>query len=177
MGKAVRPSPPFVASCSLETSGYDITNEDDYHFPGVFTAPYPQHMGFCEDITKLAKYDSKNEHFLFTDIQLSKGRARNPRKVTMNVAGTNEELWYRIIPCGGVKLCAKHLDGCMHVVPLRENTKCLDHPDEKLIRSEECPVEFAYLWPESPKDKRRWMTGIIRTCITQDHQQPHSQDR
>lgn len=112
---------------------YAINNEDDYHFPGVFTAPYPQKMGFCEDIMKLAKYDSKNEHFLFTDVQLSKGCARNPRKVTMNVNSTNEQLWYRIIPCGGVKLCERYSDGCTHVVSIRESTKCPNHPDEKLI--------------------------------------------
>ena len=147
---------------------YAINNEDDYHFPGVFTAPYPQRMGFCEDITKLAKYDSKNEHFLFTDVQLHKGRARNPRKVTMNVNGTNEQLWYRIIPCGGVKLCERYSDGCTHVLSIRESTKCPNHPDEKLIHSEECAVEFTYLWPECPDDKRHWMTGIIRTSDIPD---------
>ena len=97
---------------------YAINNEDDYHFPGFFTAPYPQRMGFCEDITKLTKDDSKNEHFLFTDVQLSKGHAHNARKVTMNVNGTNEQLWYRIITCGGVKLCERYSDGCTHGVYL-----------------------------------------------------------
>ena len=45
-----------------------IEDSEDYNFPGVFTHPYPQRRGFCEDISKLPNYDVTDPHFIFTDI-------------------------------------------------------------------------------------------------------------
>ena len=45
-------------------------------------------------------YDAHIPHFLFTDIQLGKGKACNAQKVTMEVNGASETLWYRVAPCG-----------------------------------------------------------------------------
>ena len=53
--------------CSSER-WYEITNDEDYYFPGVFDAPHPQRMGFCPDITQLPKYDTTNPHFIYADI-------------------------------------------------------------------------------------------------------------
>ena len=141
---------------------YEITNNKDYYFPGVFDAPHPQRMGFCPDITQLPKYDTRNPHFIYAGIQFSKGIARNPCKVYHASGWEDEMLWYRIVPCGGVKLYVKHSEGCSHVVPVREKTKCPTHPNEQLCQSEQCPVEFVYLWPEDEMDKRRWLSGISR---------------
>ena len=143
---------------------FQITNESDYHFPGVFATPHPKRLGYCADISTLPQYDCHNPHFLFSDIQLGKGKARNPQKVSMVVDGKEETLWYRIVPCGGVKLCPAA--GCTHVVATREVRSCSHHPSEKLTRSNEssgeCPVEFVYLWPTDEADSRRWITGITR---------------
>ena len=141
---------------------FPISSETDYHFPGVFSHPYPQRLGFCKDISTLPHYDSTNPHFLFTDIQLGKGKARNPQTVTMKVDGVEEAVCYRIVPCAGVKLCPKHVDGCSYIASTRECRPCPSHPGEKLVRSGDCPVEFVYISPQDNKDNRRWITGILR---------------
>lgn len=161
-------------------SSYDnwfpIVDETDYHFPGVFTSPHPKRQGYCDDTSTLTRYDSHNPHFLFTDIQLGKGKARNVQKVTMVVDGVDETLLYRVVPCGGVKLCPAV--NCSYVTSTREIRACLQHPGEKLIRSnvssEECPVEFVYIWPDNEEDNRRWITGITRGAInTSDNLHNH----
>lgn len=53
---------------------FPITDSDGYNFPGVFDFPYPQRLGFCEDISKLPNYEKADPHFIFSDIQLGKGR-------------------------------------------------------------------------------------------------------
>ena len=72
--------------CSSER-WYEITNNKDYYFPGVFDAPHPQRMGFCPDITQLPKYDTRNSHFIYAGIQFNKGIARNSHKVTTQEDG------------------------------------------------------------------------------------------
>ena len=139
------------------TKWFEITNKSDYHFPGVLKPPNTKCLGYCADISTLPQYDSHNPHFLFTDIQLGKGKARNPQRVSMTVDGNEETLWYRIVPCGGVKQCPA--PSCTYVVATREVRSCMQHPNEKLTRSNElsgeCPVEFMYIWPVDEADKRR----------------------
>ena len=105
-GKGCHILPTIRHLMSSSERWYEITNDEDYHFPGIFDAPYPQRMGFCPDITQLPKYNTRNPHVIYADIQFSKGIARNPRKVSMQVDGKDKMLWYHIVPCGGVKLCA-----------------------------------------------------------------------
>lgn len=64
---------------------FPISSETDYHFPGIFSHPYSQRLGFCVDISILSQYDSTNPHFLFTDIQIGKGKAHNTQTVSMKV--------------------------------------------------------------------------------------------
>ena len=75
---------------------FEIADESDYHFPGVLKTPHPKRLGYCADISTLPQYDSHNPHFLFTDIQLGKGKSRNPQRVSMTVDGKDETVWYRI---------------------------------------------------------------------------------
>jgi hypothetical protein len=123
---------------------FPITDGNDHHFPGIFTYPHPQRLGYSEDISTLPRYDSHNHHFLFTDIQLGKAKARNVQKVSMAVDGKDETLCYRVVPSGGVRLCPAA--DCSCVVSTREIKACPQHSTEKLIRfndsSGECPVEF-----------------------------------
>ena len=134
-----------------------------HHFRNEWGIVQTSHHRYCPP-----KFDKTNKHFLYTDIQFSKGTARNPRKVTMNVDGAEEMMNYRLVPCGGVKLCAKHSEGCSYTIAKREKTKCPTHPVEKLINSGECQVEFAYVWPENDEDNRRWISGISRTTDSTD---------
>ena len=69
---------------------------------------------------------------------------------------------YRIVPCAGVKLCPKHVDGCSYIASTRECHPCPSHPDVKLVRAGDCRVEFVYIWPQDNEDNRRWITGILR---------------
>ena len=158
------------------TKWFEITNKSDYHFPGVLKPPNTKCLGYCADISTLPQYDSHNPHFLFTDIQLGKGKARNPQRVSMTVDGNEETLWYRIVPCGGVKQCPA--PSCTYVVATREVRSCMQHPNEKLTRSNElsgeCPVEFMYIWPVDEADKRRWLTGIVRGEQAIDQENLHN---
>lgn len=73
---------------------YDIEKPDDYQYPGKFCFDHPKRLGFAADITKLPFYTKEDEHFLFSDIQISKGKPRAPRKITVSLNGTDEELYY-----------------------------------------------------------------------------------
>ena len=148
-----------------------VKDEDDYHFPGVFKTPHPQKIGYC----LIPRYDAHNPHFLFTEIQLGKGKACNAQKVTMEFNGASETLWYRVVPCGGIKLCSAAT--CTYIASTRQTKSCTQHPKEKLMCSNEklgeCPVEFIYIWPENEDDKRRWITGITREASNDTNMNLH----
>lgn len=140
---------------------FNIQSSSDYHYPGVFTSPNPQRMGFCSDIGTLPNYEPADPHFLYSDIQLGKGRPRGIRKALFDVNGQEEILNYRITPCRGVKLCS-HTEGCEFVCATKDRRRCPDHPEESLKSSGLCPVEFVYLWPKNSLDRRMWITGLVR---------------
>ena len=105
-------------------------------------------------------YTSADENFLFSDIQLGKGKPRSARKVTFEVDAVQEELWYRIAPCGGIKSCSN--EECTFTASTREHL-CPKHPFVPLKAiGRDCPMEFVYVWPDDNSDKRRWLTGICR---------------
>ena len=64
-----------------------IEHNEDYHFTGKFQSPYPQRLGFVPDITTLPFYVKEDEHFLFNDIQIGKGKVRVAHKVSLSVDG------------------------------------------------------------------------------------------
>ena len=146
---------------------FAITNSDGYNYPGVFHEPYPKRLGYCEDITKLPNYDKIDPHFMFSDIQIGKGKARPKRTIKIDVAGVVESVVYRFVPCGGVKVCGKHSDGCNFVTSTTSIKPCCQHSNVPLQRTGECPVVFIYIWPENESDNRRWLTGIVRSSSLQ----------
>lgn len=81
----------------------------------------------------------------------------------LDINGETESMYYRIVPCGGVKRCGKHADGCSYIAPTFSTKPCCNHRETPLQRTGECPVEFIYIWPEDETDNRRWLTGIIRS--------------
>lgn len=131
-------------------------------FSGVFHTPPPARMGYCPDLTQLPSYETTDPDFLLSDIQFGKGKARNTREITMDVDGKEEKVLYKIVPCGGVKLCPRYGKECNYVVSTREIRKCPEHSTENLVRSAPCPVEFVYIRPVQENDCRRWITGIVR---------------
>ena len=86
---------------------FTVNSSSSYHLPGVFHSPFPQRMGFCPDITQLPSYEKSDPDFIFTDIQLGKGKARNQREIVMNIDSQEEAVLYRIVPCGGVIFVAE----------------------------------------------------------------------
>lgn len=75
------------------------------------------------DVSALPFYTQNNEHFLFDDIQISKGA---PRNVKCTVDG-EEFLNYRIAPCGGIKCCS--VEECPYTISTAEHHSCPDHVD------------------------------------------------
>ena len=98
----------------------------------------------------LSLYTSTDEHFLFYS-------ARETRKATFDVDGTQEELWYRIVACAGAKVCTS---GCSFVA-LTQELKCPLHPNQPLCNvGGNCSVEFVYVWLDDSDEKHRWLSGL-----------------
>ena len=81
------------------------------------------------------------------------------RLIEAEIGDNKERVYYRCAPCQGVKMCPEK--GCNYIAPIREKRGCKNHTQQKLIRSEGCPVEMVYIYPENFKtDNRRWIGGI-----------------
>ena len=93
---------------------------------------------------------------MWKDIQLSKGQLNKKRLISADVAG---EIYYSSAPCLGVKVCL-HKELCDYVVSIRDKRCCPKH-NLPLERTSGCPVEFVYVHPKDPNDKR-WMGGLVR---------------
>ena len=151
--------PTVTKLLSSSENWFEIKDPDDYQYPGRFNPAHPERLGFAPDITTLPFYVKDDEHFLFNDIQISKGKPRAPRKVTVTV-DKKEEVYYRIAPCGGVKCCP--IADCSYTTSIKEQRPCPDHTDPQLTAVHDCPVEFVYVWSVNDEDKRRWLSGIVR---------------
>ena len=114
-------------------------------------------MYFIPDLTELEQ-SSDNSHYLWNDIQFSKGQLNKDRKIEVEIGGKKENVYYRTAPCIGVKTCT--VSGCTYIAPIREKHPCPHHKN-KLVKSEGCPVEFVYVCPEDGQDKRRWIGGLV----------------
>ena len=136
----------------------DITSKEQYQYPGVSTHATLNKIYFSSDISQLPQYVEEKPHFLWEDIQLSKGKLNPDRCITLNVDGSNESVFYRIAPCNGIKLCSA--TNCQHV-QTRNSKKnlCPTHTGSPTINTENCPVVFIYLFPQNfASDNRRYST-------------------
>ena len=116
-----------------------------------------QQLFYIESISDLEQ-SSEDPHFIWKDIQLSKGQLNRDRLIKIDVNDTTEEMYYRSAPCLGVKYCP--IEGCHHIVPVRDKRNCPKH-NIPLEKPGECPVHF-HLHPASSQDGRRWFGGIVR---------------
>ena len=119
---------------------------------------------FVEDYRSVYPTCPKNLDFLWSDIQLSKGKVNN-YKTSVTIDGKEVPITYRSAPCNGVKVCPE--SGCYHVVPIRELRPCKDHRSKPLHKTNDteimkCPVQFGYICPEDAQDHRRWILGFVR---------------
>jgi len=90
------------ASASWE----EIRSKDDIHFPGKMRSKTMQTMFFTPDCSKLSQYCPESPHFLWEDIQLSKGKLSKDRLVELLIDNDMVQLYYRSAPCNGVKQCS-----------------------------------------------------------------------
>ena len=135
-----------------------IENKSSYQFPGVTSKPSLQHLFYTDDVSKLNQ-SCDDPHFLWNDIQLSKGQLNKDRLINVEINGKSEEVYYRSAPCQGVKYCPT--DECTHIVPIRDKRKCPEH-NTALERTYSCPVEFVYIHPKDSGDRRRWIGAVVR---------------
>ena len=91
-------------------------SKDDYQYLGVFPNEQMQVAYYCEDCTKLDQNCSTDPHFLWHDIQMSKGKVNKDYSIFVELGGVKEELIYRCAPCNGVKVCSQ--SECKFVAPI-----------------------------------------------------------
>ena len=132
----------------------EIITIEQYQFPGVSVSGQSSMLLYSKDVSKLPQYVASKPHFLWDDIQLSKGKLNPDRMVTMNINGIDEEVFYRMAPCNGVKVCSA-LD-CSHAQPLNSKKNlCSTHPSSSTDKTSGCPVVFMYLFPRKFTDDHR----------------------
>ena len=137
---------------------FSAENKDSYHFPGVLPKSSLQQLHYVPDILALNQ-SCDDGHFIWKDIQLSKGQLNKDRLIKFEVNDKMEEVYYRSAPCLGVKYCGSK--DCSHVVPIRDKRNCPKH-SVPLLKTADCPVEFVYIHPKDTSDKRRWFGGLVR---------------
>jgi len=90
----------------------------------------------------------------FTISEMTYGFLRTSRtrieRSKWRVVGKKDNVYYRTAPCIGVKTCT--VSGCTYIAPIHEKRPCPHHKN-KLVRSEGCPVEFVYVYPEDWQGK------------------------
>ena len=150
---------PVIRKCLKDSENWkQIESKQDYQFLGTYAHPSNQNLYFIPDLTELEQR-SDNPHYLWNDIQFSKGQLNKDRKIEAEIGGKKENVYYRTAPCIGVKTCT--VSGCTYIAPIHEKHPCPHHKN-KLVKSEGCPVEFVYVYPEDGQDKRRWIGGLVR---------------
>jgi len=81
--------------------------------------------------------------FFVVNIQISKNSTTNSSTMQINLK--SEHLHYWLSQCNGVRRCGH--DQCDHVLPrsmIKNN--CKQYPTAELISTEECEVEFVYIF-------------------------------
>lgn len=111
-----------------------IRTKEEYHFPGLLGSKRIQTMYFTTDCSKLPQYCEQSSHFIWDDIQLSKGKLNKDRLIEVMVDNDKLHLYYRSAPCNGVKQCSA--PECMYTVPVTEKRSCPTHPMFPLVKTE-----------------------------------------
>ena len=137
-------------------------NDSDWNYPGISCRGRDQCVLYFEDYRKVYPSCPKNIHFLWADIQLSKGKVNN-YKTKVVIDGKEIAVTYRSAPCNGVKACSEN--NCSYVAAIREQRPCPKHTSKPFYKTNDvelCPVQFAYVFPEDSGDHRRWILGFVR---------------
>ena len=93
-----------------------IESKEDYQFPAVTKMSQGNVVYYSPDIQQLPHFTEKNLHFLWHDIQFSKGSTTKDRLIQMTIDGRDEMVYYRMAPCRGAKKCSQ----CEYTLPNRD---------------------------------------------------------
>lgn len=63
----------------------EIKCKKDYHYPSISENEQGNVLYYCPDIQKLPHFTEKNPHFLWQDIQFSKGSSNKDRLINVNI--------------------------------------------------------------------------------------------
>lgn len=154
----------MTSEVSSEDNLKRVPASESCRYPGVFSDEQKQCVYYTSNHKELSSSSEPDPHYLWNDIQLSKGKVNNYSS-TFDIGEEKEELVYRSAPCNGVKVCSE--PECDHVAPMRDQRPCKKHPNMPLHKTNtkecKCPVQFAYLFPKNHEEKRRWIFGFSST--------------
>ena len=119
----------------------EIITKEQYQFPGVAVSGQSNILLYSKVVSKLPQYVASKPHFLWDDIQLSKGKLNPDRMVTMNINGIDKEIFYHMAPCNGVKVYSE--PDCSHAQPLNSKKNfCSKHPSSSTDKTSSCSAVF-----------------------------------
>ena len=155
----------LVRELMTDKENWTIINfKRDYQFPGFYEKEQNQSIFYTPNALERDQADTSNPHFMWDDIQLSKGKVNKDRQIFFEIDKVRVPLMYRCAPCNGIKFCP--VETCNFVAPISQQRPCRLHPDKPLVKRNDsgpvCPVEFAYLYPPEKSDTQRWILGIVR---------------
>ncbi len=131
----------------------------DCHFLGTSGG---QSVFYIEDCHTLYSHCPADPHYLWADIQFSKGKVNN-YEASVKVEDEELKVIYRSAPCNGVKVCPD--EGCDYTVPVKDHRLCRKHPHAPLQKTNTvspCPVQLGYVYPvDIQNDRRRWLFAFV----------------
>ena len=72
---------------SEKENGKTLTNKSEYQYPGVYETAQLQCVYHIDDYKTLEQSVESDPHFIWNDIQLSKGKLNKDRLLEMDVGG------------------------------------------------------------------------------------------
>ena len=129
-----------------------MRTKEDYHFLRIQKPPCNNCsiLFYIPDCTKLEQ-TADNSHFMWHDIQLSKGPLNKDGKIEVKINGKMEKLTYHTAPCSGIKYFS--YEGCNYIASVCEKRPC-SHHKYSLSKTSSCSVELVYIYPEDSNDNR-----------------------
>eukprot|EP00112_Aurelia_sp_Birch-Aquarium-sp1_P014358 Seg3094.1 transcript_id=Seg3094.1/GoldUCD/mRNA.D3Y31 product="ATP-dependent DNA helicase RecQ" protein_id=Seg3094.1/GoldUCD/D3Y31 len=149
---------PRLEQLMEKSESWSVCTGDEYVYLGF--DHNPDALLYLKDHTKAPNAARNDPHFVYNDLQLSKGPSNKPMAKEWNVDGSKLKVIVQKSPCEGVKQCGS--PECTYVVSKRQQiNRCKAHADAPLVPSGQCPVKFVYIYPENfTHDTRRWL-GVI----------------
>ena len=81
-----------------------VESKSSHQFPGVFKTSLQQQLYFTSDVSQLVQ-SCEDLHFIWKDIQLSKGPLNKDRLIEIEIQEMKVSLFNRTSPCAGVEVC------------------------------------------------------------------------